>query len=188
MRALPTLCLPLFLFPFAGAGPQQPQPVQAAPAQPAPRSMRPAVAFAGAQSRIEMASWHRLQNAQDLARIWLQNLGRELPQAGADYGFYYNDAAVPEVDFECYEVIAVFAGKGWNSAGIQAIAVQDEKECRRFRFDHRSYQTMGPDGGGVRVCAFGFFVLPKTELPIVLEEDVQNLIGKPPVWKERARL
>jgi len=33
----------------------------------------------------------------------------------------------------------------------------------------------------------GFFVIPRTDRSIVLEEDVQNLLGKPPVWKERAR-
>ena len=94
---------------------------------------------------------------------------------------------MPEVDFTHCEVVAVFAGDGWNSDGIQAISIVEEPDYRRFRFDHLSYQTEGPDGGGRRVAAYGFFVLPRTDLPLVLEENVQPLIGEPPVWKEVGR-
>jgi hypothetical protein len=66
--------------------------------------------------------------------------------------------------------------------------VTDEAAQRVVRFDHKSYQTAGPGGGGERVTPFGFFVMPRTAAPIVLEENVQSLIGKPPEWKERARL
>ena len=55
----------------------------------------------------------------------------------------------------------------------------DEPKLLRVRFDHKSYQTSGPDGGGERVQPFGMFVIPRTDKPIVLEENTQGLIGKP---------
>ena len=68
------------------------------------------------------------------------------------------------------------------------IRVSYDKDARTIRFDDKSYQTEGPNGGGKRVSPFGFFVLPRTELPIVLQQNVQSLIGEPPQWQERARL
>ncbi len=41
--------------------------------------------------------------------------------------------------------------------------------------------------GADRATPYGMFVFPKTDKPIVLEENVQGTIGAPPVWKERAR-
>ena len=38
------------------------------------------------------------------------------------------------------------------------------------------------------VTPVGFFVLPRSKLPIVLQEDVQNLKRGDPIWKQRARL
>jgi hypothetical protein len=160
--------------------------LQDPPQQAAQRPLRPVVAITGAKSAIEKPACHRLRSAQELARIWLQHLGKE-PPAG-EYGFYYNEAAVPEVDFEAFEVVAIFGGSGWNSAGFLVESIGDEKGARTIRFDDKSYQTEGPDGGGKRVSPFGFFVLPRTELPIVLQQNVQSLIGEPPQWQERARL
>lgn len=178
MRCHLLLTLPLLL----SATPVQQDP----PQQAAQRPVRPVVAITGAKSAIEKAAYHRLRSAQDLARIWLQHLGQQPPVG--EYGFYYNAAGVPEVDFEGFEVVAIFGGGGWNSAGFAVESVSDEKDARTIRFDDKSYQTEGPNGGGKRVSPFGFFVVPRTELPIVLEQNVQSLIGSPPEWKERARL
>jgi len=160
--------------------------LQGTPQQAAQRPLRPAVAITGAKSAIEKAAYHRLRSPQDLAQIWLQHLGKQ-PPAG-EYGFYYNEAAVPEVDFERFEVVAIFGGSGWNSAGFNLESVSDDKDARTIRFDDKSYQTEGPNGGGKRVSPFGFFVLPRTEVAIVLQQNVQSMIGEPPQWQERARL
>jgi hypothetical protein len=47
---------------------------------------------------------------------------------------------------------------------------------------------MGPNGGGVQATVYGFFVLPRSSKTVVLEENVQNYLGQPPEWKERANL
>ena len=147
---------------------------------------RPAVTFTGAASAVTKAGYQRLRTAQELARAWLLHAGKPAPER--DYDFFYNLAAVPEVYFDTFEVIAIFGGETMNSAGFSVAAVLDEPGRRVVRFDHKSYQTAGPDGGGKHVTPFAFLVMPRTALPIVLEENVQSLIGKPPEWKERARL
>ena len=153
----------------------------------APRAeLRPAVAIAGANSAVTKTSYLRLHTVQELARAWLAHSGKPAPDG--DYDFFYNQASVPEVDFTAFEVIAMFGGETMNSAGFTVISVSDESARRVVRFDHKSYQTMGADGGGKRATPFGFFVLPRTPAAVVLEENVQSLIGKPPEWKERARL
>lgn len=161
---------------------QEPKPQQAA----APAPTRPVVAMTGATSAIAKEGYHRVQNEQALARLWLQHRGK--PQPDGEYGFFYNDAGVPEVDFERYEVVAIFGGTTVNSAGFAVESIADEPGRRLVRFDHRHYQTAGPDGGAKSATPFAFFVLPRTSSPIVLEENVQGMINQPPIWKERARL
>jgi hypothetical protein len=81
----------------------------------------------------------------------------------------------------------------------------EEKECIRVRFPPWGNQIIfvpDPDKGKVKVVdagrgeidldkpsplSFAFVVLPKTDKVIVIEKDVQHIIGKPPVWKEQAR-
>lgn len=147
---------------------------------------KPYVTFAGAQSAIATRAYRKVTSAEDWAALWQEHRGIQAREGG--YNWHYNEAGVPIVDFDRCMVVAVFQGKAWNSAGVIAVSVTEEKERILIRFDDKSYQTAGPDGGGERVTAYGLFVLPKTDKPVVLEEDVQGLIGEPPKWKERARL
>ena len=41
---------------------------------------------------------------------------------------------------------------------------------------------------GVEVTPYGLFLVGASDKPIVFEDNVQDLIGKPPVWKESFRL
>lgn len=78
-------------------------------------------------------------------------------------------------------VLAIFRGRGWNSAGVRAISIVEEQGRIVFRFHDKSYQTDGPDGRGKQGTAYAFFVIPRSTKAVVLEENVQGLIGKPPV-------
>jgi len=95
------------------------------------------------------------------------------------------------VNFDKCMVVAIFQGKSWNSNGVTCYSVQDQGDTVLFRFDEDTYQTMsaepGGNGGGVNVTAYGIFVLPRTTKPLIIEENVQNVIGQPPNWKERAK-
>jgi hypothetical protein len=122
-------------------------------------------------------------------KLWSRHAGKPIRAAyGGRPAALEGDAQfIPALDFDRYMVIAIATGASWNSDGIQFVSAEENADRILFRFDHWSYQTAGPDGGGVRVAPFGFFVLPRSAKPIVVEENVQGLIGHPPKWKERAR-
>ena len=148
--------------------------------------MEPYVTFRSGESRINTRSYRKVIAFEDWADLWIEHTGAKRHKG--KYNWFYNEAGVPFVDFERCMVIAVFQGEGWNSAGVRVVTITEEEDHILLRFDDQSYQTMGPDGGGQRVTPFGIFVLPRSKKPVVLEENVQGLIGKPPKWKERAKL
>ena len=125
----------------------------------------------------------------------MRHLGKDM----REFDTHYNIHQVPTIDFDRCMVIAVFRGAGWNSSGISAVSISDTDRVV-FRFDDRSYQTSSDfttdgklnvdtddDRGGNKVTPFGIFVVPRSEKELVLENNVQNLKGRPPVWKEVAR-
>jgi len=145
-----------------------------------PREAKPYVTLAGAASRITTREYHRITTQEELVGIWLRHVGSD----AARHSEYYNEAGVPEVEFTRCMVVAAFGGECINSAGIYPVSIAEDAEQTRLRFDHRSYQS-GPEGD--RATPFGFFVVPRSSKRLVLEENVQHLIGGPPKWKERAR-
>ena len=149
-----------------------------------PVAKLPLVGIWGAQSAIHARSYLLIASAKSWTELYLRHLGKD----AAKHSDYYNAEGVPEIDFEQCMVVAVLQGDGMNSSGVRVESVTEEAERVLVRFDDRSYQTEGPGGGGQRVAAYGFFVLPRSKKPLVLEEDVQSMLGKPPEWKERARL
>ncbi len=94
----------------------------------------------------------------------------------------------PMIDFDKYMAIGIFQGEGVNATGMKVFSISEEDNRILFRYGDNSYQTMGRVGsshGGDRVTVYGFFVLPRSTKRIVLEENVQNYLGQPPVWKQR---
>jgi len=144
------------------------------------RETQPYVTLAGAASSIATREYHRITTREELVKVWSRHVGAD----PARHDEFYNPAGVPDVDFTRCMVIAVFGGECFNSAGIYPVSVAEEADPLVLRFDHRSYQT-GPKGR--RATPFGFFFVPRSTKKLRLEENVQNIIGEPPVWKERAR-
>ncbi|KKL20048.1 hypothetical protein LCGC14_2459370 [marine sediment metagenome] len=128
-----------------------------------------------------------IADAEQWRSLWRRHSGFKGGPRRERGGATRSAAALPEVDFESCAVLAIFQGSGWNSDGVELVSATVADGRALLRFDDRSYQTSGPDGGGVRVTAFGIFVLPRSMSEIVLEENVQGLIGRPPKWKLRAR-
>lgn len=137
------------------------------------------VAFTGADSAVLERTYHRIVSEQDWIRIWQSHKGQK---AGDACDLFYNPLGLPFVDFERYMVVAIFQGGGWNSAGLKALSIAEESDRIVFRFDDKSYQT---GRCATKVSVYGFFVVPRSAKSVVLEENVQSLIGKPPEWKER---
>jgi len=144
--------------------------------------IRPYVAWSGPRSRIETREYSRIRSAEAWIALWARHTGAD-PEKAKDS--YYNPAGVPRVDFERCEIVAMFQGSAWNCAGVDFLSAVEGEGRVVLRIAGRFYQTMG---GADEAAPFGLFVLPRTDKPIVLEENVQGLKGQPPVWKERARL
>ncbi len=143
---------------------------------------RPLVSWSGWDSRVTQRAYHRVADAESWARVWEQHAGP--PQRDAT-----GAPQIPTVNFEACMVIAIFAGAGVNSSGVEIVSITEDEDRLLVRFDQRSYQTMssGPEDRGRKVTDYGIFVLPRCDKEVVLEENVQGLIGAPPKWKERQR-
>lgn len=139
----------------------------------------PLTTFTGNNSHVKRQTYERIQSPDAWKKTWLGHLGMKEDTI-------YRPAM--EVDFSRCEVIAIFEGDSWNSCGFRIDSVAENGNSIVVRFDDISYQTAGPDGGGDRVTPFAFVVLPKSQKPIALEDNVQQYIGHPPAWKEVARL
>ncbi len=144
------------------------------------RETKPYVTLAGAASGIAAKEYDRITTRDDMVKVWLRHVGAD----PARHNDFYNEAGVPDVDFGRCMVVAVFGGECINSAGMYAFSVAEEADQVLLRFGHRPFQS-GREGK--RATPFGFFVVPRSAKALVLEENVQNLIGGEPKWKERAR-
>jgi len=148
---------------------------------------RPLVTLTGTDSHVTACSYHRVASEDEWIKIWQWHKGEK---ESKDYDLFYNPLGLPSIDFEKCMVITVFQGSGVNSAGLKVVALLEERDRIVLRFEDKRYQTMvyGPRDEGDKVTVYGFFVLPRSSKKVVLEENVQNYIGQPPVWKERASL
>ena len=168
---------PVLVLALAGA-------INAAAEEPAGRLLNPCVAITGADSRVAERVYLRITSAGDWTRVWQVHKGQKVTD---QYDLFYDPLTLPLIDFDRYMVIAIFQGDGWNNAGLRPISISEENDRMIFRFENKGYQTggSGPRGGGKKAAPYGFFVVPRSTKPLVLEEDQHSLIGDPPVWKER---
>jgi hypothetical protein len=150
---------------------------------PAAAKGRALVAWFGADSKITAPTTVRVDTAEEWAQLWERHTGR--PVAPGER----RRPTSPDVDFGACTVVGVFEGEGWNGDGLVCAEWRADGDVVRVRCDRLSYQTGGPDGGGVKVTVYGLFVLPKTDKPIVVEERLPTK-GEPEKdrWGEVARL
>ena len=142
--------------------------------QPAEKVTKPCVVISGADSHVKKPRYLRITSSKEWVKVWEEHKEEE-PNI--------------DIDFDRFMVIAVFQGESVNSASLKCDSVVEKNEKILFRFDDISYQTMGPgpDGGAQKVTVYGFFILPRSPKPVVLEENVQRYLGQRPEWKEQSR-
>ncbi len=157
-----------------------------------PRKVRPVVVWTGTDSKQSKESFARCTSPKEWQATWKAHTDR---LGGAD------EPACPQVDFDSYTVIAIFRKR----SRLRISEVVEEQDCVRVRYQPWGDQIAfipGPKGSSVKVLesgrgeidlnkpyllSFAFIVLPKGAKAIILEEDVQSVIGDPPVWKECAK-
>ncbi len=140
------------------------------------------VAWQGPDSAVTEPGYFRVGRQEDWVKLWEKHIGKPAQRDNVGRPF------MPRVNFDRCMVVAIFKGDGWNSNGVTIESVSQDDERILLRFDESTFQTAGVDGGGVKCRAFGIFVLPRSDKPVVIEENVQGLKDHPDKWKERARL
>jgi len=176
---------------------QQPQPGQPQPGQPQPgqpqiaanpnnmvKNTGVAVQWMGSYSSIQTPRIQVVTDANAWETLYAEHT-RDKPEKNAN-GFL----TWPRIDFDQFVVVALFAGKGTNSNGFDAVSVTESIAGVVVRFDEVLFQTASFNGGpsGITTTGFGFLVIPRKNGTWILEENTQNLIGGPPVWTERKRV
>jgi hypothetical protein len=157
-----------------------------------PRKVKPVVVWTGTASQQTKDSFDRCCSQKDWQVTWKAHSGRK---GDAE------DPTCPQVDFDSYMVIAIFR----KTSRIRISDIVEEKECVRLRYQPWGNQVIfvpDHDTRAVKIVELGrgeidpdkpyllslaFVVLPRDHKAVILEEDVQGIIGKPPLWKERAR-
>ena len=161
----------LFSLVFLFAPPQVTSPVPQS-AQPLKNDtdMAPLVTLPGSNSEIAEPLFVRCDNAGDWESLWQKHA----PSVES-----------PKVNFKKCTALGIFLGKKFNSRGVFVVSTESKDGHCVLRFDEHTFQT----AGGSSPCKpFGIILLPKTNQPIVIEENVQNIKDSPQKWKERARL
>ena len=154
------------------------------PAAKPPMALTPFVVFRGSDSAIKESRYLRIETAEAWTKLWLEHRGI----AADRHSDYYNEAGVPEVDFERCMVLAFFPGETTNSAGVDLVSVEDLHSSLRVRFRQRWFQTLGADGGGRATRPFGLFVVQRRTILMHVQEDVQGSKRGDAEWKERAKI
>lgn len=126
--------------------------------------------WTGADSKIDEPRVVLVKDDRALQRVWMEHLTGEV-LVGIEF---------PLVDFRNEVVLAVFGGKGWNSRGYRVVEILQGAQVYTVRIEKQSFQTAG---GAVEASPFGIFVLPRSDRPIRVEQNVQNIIGEPPLWE-----
>ncbi len=148
---------------------------------------KPYVSWSGSESAIKTRCALLAASEKEWTDIWLRHKGVKEKWTGI-YDTFYNPAALPDVNFAECMIIALFEGESSNSAGLVVCEIEESEKELHIRYENKSYQTMGPDGGGRKAAPFGLFVVPKSEKTVIIEEKVRRLKNSPPLWKERARI
>ena len=142
----------------------------------------PLVTFSGAYSAIDQPRIVRIADKQSWDALWKEHRGKSLEHNARNW------PVIPEINFEQCMVIAIFDGEVWNTDGVTMHELSINTGKATLRYDHLTFQTAGPDGGGVRTRPYGLFVLPRFGEPIELLENVQGLKDQPAKWKRQAEL
>lgn len=143
---------------------------------------RALVTLTGASSKAERGV-ELARTEPNFIRLWQRHIGAK--ETG-EYNAHYNEIGLPVVDFDRCMVVAIFEGDTWNSAGFSVHSIFERSGRLILRYEAKSYQTSGPDGGGRQASPYAFFVLPRFDKEIVMERNVQRLIRGGPVWKQQA--
>jgi len=178
---------------------------------------QPVVTFAGSYSGVDQREYERIMLDDIWQEVWVRHAGSRLERDSYDQvvapiidfdnhmvmaifnGQAWNTrnmfiAETAEVDGELhirfdagtYQTASLDMGEPIVIEGEltpEKIADATRKQLEESAKEREAAKKTDPN----YTTAYGMFVLPRTDKPIVLFENVQGLIGEPPIWKEKHR-
>ncbi len=138
--------------------------------------------FVGHDSKITTQRFELVKSEAAWTSLWAQHSGR------AESFSPPERHSAPKIDFERFMVIAAFNGSSTNTDALIAESVSADENAVRVRFDRASFQTSGPDGGAMNTTAFGFWVVERSDRPVILEQPAPRSKGQNIRWTEVKRL
>lgn len=164
-------------------------PLLAAPERPAPPQedaaaapTRPLLVLTGHRSEIRQRRDRLAASQEVFDAIWKEHRGDAIEKAVQGWPM------TPSIDFTRATALFAFDGDRQNSNGFRVMEVVEEENARTIRIEAISFQTASFDGEdpGVDVRPWVLVLTARTDKTIFVEENVQGLIGGPPIWKQRA--
>lgn len=144
------------------------RPCNAGGPPPAPRV---AVELTGDDSAIAVETFHRVRDARSLKILWRRHLGKPNPEQ------YLELRSMPElrVDFQRYEVIAVFGGEMIAAThGYRVDSLASKGSSIAIQVTAFTRQVVGDPG---LATPFAFFVVERSAAPISLQFNRQTYKG-----------
>jgi hypothetical protein len=152
--------------------------------------LKPTAMFRGSHSAIQLATargkFEVVSNEKDWKKLWKEHRGDEATRLFAE-----SDQNC-DIDFDTQYVVAVFYG---SSPGGE-VELRQRGDTALIGYRNTYYQTEGgaadlrPDirkAQEATTSHYAFVILPKPVKTIVIEKDIQNELGKPPIWEEQKR-
>lgn len=164
----------------AAASPAAPQVVNQA------KTIAPYVSWYGPDSAIHDRSFAKVTSDEQWLKLWERHAGAEFKRDNIQ-----RPVGLPSIDFNQCMVIAIFNGKKHNTNGVMVESIDESADRILFRYDESTYQVLFRSGEKAEMPdrhPFGIFVLPRSDKPVEVEENVQGLKNQPPDWKPRAKL
>lgn len=179
---------------FLSLGFSSPQQT-ASPASAAPqavkggKSLAPYVTWWGPDSAVKEPTFVKVTSADAWTSLWEKHTGGPLKRDNIQ-----RPVGLPTVDFDQCMVVAIFNGRRHNTNGVIIESIVEMGDRIVVHYDESTYQVAYGLGAGEKPPAipelhpFGIFVLPKSDKPIEIEENVQGMKNEPAKWKPRAKL
>lgn len=179
------------------------------------QSLQPAVTFAGSYSQITEREYVRIHDPISWRTLWERHAGENaerdsygeivVPAINFDEFMVigvFNGEAWNTRDMHCTEqqdgdeLRIRFDAGTYQTADVELTEITIEGEATPEEVERRVLENMdrtsrqrdaNKHNDPNYTSAYGLWVLPRNVKPIVLIENVQNMLGEPPIWKEQHR-
>lgn len=154
-------------------------------ARPTPRAAEPAgralLVLTGHDAQIAAPLYTLARSQEILNKEWEQVMGDGGPRAAQGWPL------VPDIDFDRCEALLIAGGPSTNTNGYRVVDVIEFDDAVIVRVEAYSFQTASFDGRdrGVPANPWALILIPNTPKTILIEENVQSLIGRDPIWEQR---